>query len=285
MSEKLKSRLELYREYIYSDHWKAFRLTKLNEHGRFCDSCDYKNNLHVHHINYRNYYDCTTADLAVLCEPCHDDFHLAAKCLHFNFEGVQVPEIKQRIAEFRATPHKSRIESKRARRKAKREARAIVKPHNRQKAIKKAYIRMMGTCSDSAILEMINFLSSVIKAPPVIEIAPPKKLRAIVLPEPVSEAEIESIKARQLRHKRTCAFCGSKDDLRAFCLRPNTMRICQTDFRTICALCAINAESREVTDYLCKFPNNTSGSLYAHLQIIFKRVSGIPAWGAIQRVA
>lgn len=60
-------------EYLKSDHWKALRAEKLNQHPN-CDGCD-RTALDVHHLNYRNLYDVTVLDLMSLCRACHAEVH------------------------------------------------------------------------------------------------------------------------------------------------------------------------------------------------------------------
>jgi 5-methylcytosine-specific restriction endonuclease McrA len=62
-------------EYLKSDHWKNLRKEKLAENGKICESCGRKNNLDIHHLDYKNLYDVTLEDLKVLCRKCHNDEH------------------------------------------------------------------------------------------------------------------------------------------------------------------------------------------------------------------
>lgn len=77
---------ENYSEYIATEHWANLREMKFIQVGRFCQVCHTPNKLHVHHIHYRELYDCSVNDLAVLCERCHDTLHrqLKKKCLKSN---------------------------------------------------------------------------------------------------------------------------------------------------------------------------------------------------------
>lgn len=71
---KATGRFKAYLEYIESDHWKCLRRQALAIR-QSCLLCYRVSNLRVHHIRYRNLIDCTTDDLRVLCERCHDMLH------------------------------------------------------------------------------------------------------------------------------------------------------------------------------------------------------------------
>lgn len=60
--------------YLKSDHWMDLRAEKLSEYP-FCQRCTSKKTPDVHHLNYRNLYDCTTGDLLTVCRMCHDSIH------------------------------------------------------------------------------------------------------------------------------------------------------------------------------------------------------------------
>jgi 5-methylcytosine-specific restriction endonuclease McrA len=60
---------------LRSSHWKKLRRKKLEAERRTCQWCGSRARLHVHHLNYRDLYDVTLADLAVLCERCHTIVH------------------------------------------------------------------------------------------------------------------------------------------------------------------------------------------------------------------
>lgn len=61
--------------YLKSDHWRSLKLSKYQESGRKCEVCSTTKNLQIHHVNYRNIYDVTTADLRVLCKKHHQEVH------------------------------------------------------------------------------------------------------------------------------------------------------------------------------------------------------------------
>ena len=71
---------EEYEEYLACDHWKAIRQEALEWYGFRCALC-YRpqppNILHVHHRTYERVGEEDLADLTVLCERCHNLFHLA----------------------------------------------------------------------------------------------------------------------------------------------------------------------------------------------------------------
>lgn len=69
-----------YLRYINSPEWKDLRRQKLLEGLCTCELCtqvDRHND--VHHVVYNNLWDCTTADLRILCRPCHDLVHRMLK--------------------------------------------------------------------------------------------------------------------------------------------------------------------------------------------------------------
>lgn len=70
------SRKEWYWQvYLKSDHWHNTRELKLDFSGRFCANCQSKEQLDVHHKNYKNIFDVTVFDLEVLCRRCHNAEH------------------------------------------------------------------------------------------------------------------------------------------------------------------------------------------------------------------
>lgn len=67
-------RFKRYIDYMDSDHWRELRAKALALQ-KCCLACGKDRSLHVHHITYREFYDCELYDLAVLCEGCHDLLH------------------------------------------------------------------------------------------------------------------------------------------------------------------------------------------------------------------
>lgn len=66
-----------YGRYINTKHWQSLRERKLQAGGNMCNRCERMEAiLHVHHLNYRNWFDVTLDDLEVLCETCHNSHHL-----------------------------------------------------------------------------------------------------------------------------------------------------------------------------------------------------------------
>lgn len=68
-----------YLSYLESDHWRELKNRKSAEVGWRCQFCDGDHRIHGHHVNYRNYMDCTTEDILLLCEECHFYLHVALK--------------------------------------------------------------------------------------------------------------------------------------------------------------------------------------------------------------
>lgn len=62
--------------YLRSDDWKNLRAAKIHKEGALCKVCKRKSTSNdVHHLDYKNLYDVTLADLVVVCRPCHDKIH------------------------------------------------------------------------------------------------------------------------------------------------------------------------------------------------------------------
>lgn len=71
---------EEYKKYLKTDHWKCLKAKKYASlKYTSCQFCNTATNLDVHHINYRNIYDCKVEDLLVLCRDCHFAFHKVLK--------------------------------------------------------------------------------------------------------------------------------------------------------------------------------------------------------------
>lgn len=76
-----------YQDYLKSDDWLTKRYLKKLK-AKQCAICSTKDNLHVHHLNYRNLVDVEMSDLRVLCKRCHflaHDLHKAGK---FSFKST-----------------------------------------------------------------------------------------------------------------------------------------------------------------------------------------------------
>jgi hypothetical protein len=78
---KIMGRQATYEAYIKSDHWAELKAKKFGEAGKVCAFCGSASWIHVHHMNYRHLFDCTTSDLLVLCADCHKLLHRALICL------------------------------------------------------------------------------------------------------------------------------------------------------------------------------------------------------------
>lgn len=64
-----------YYEYINSYPWKQKRKLALQFYGYNCCLCGNRNDLQVHHRNYKNLFKESMEDLIILCESCHRQFH------------------------------------------------------------------------------------------------------------------------------------------------------------------------------------------------------------------
>lgn len=75
-----------YQSYLASDDWKQKKKQKFNSVSR-CAVCASMDNLHVHHLNYGNLYDCKQSDLRILCKRCHFLAHDLFKSGKFKFKN------------------------------------------------------------------------------------------------------------------------------------------------------------------------------------------------------
>jgi 5-methylcytosine-specific restriction endonuclease McrA len=71
MNEKDVRHSEYYINYLKSDTWRQRRLAKLEQSGFRCKRCGERNNLEVHHLNYKRLGNEDPSDLIVLCQSCH----------------------------------------------------------------------------------------------------------------------------------------------------------------------------------------------------------------------
>jgi len=90
--------------YLLSQHWTDLRQQKFAEAGKACKSCNGKNDIQCHHIRYKNFTDCTTADLIVLCEDCHKVLHAAIKVYKLKIDSVSEEQCADFIAKAKSDP-------------------------------------------------------------------------------------------------------------------------------------------------------------------------------------
>lgn len=64
-----------YETYLKSKHWALTRKKLLKERGSFCENCNQRNCLDVHHVHYETRGEETSSDLIVLCHKCHGQLH------------------------------------------------------------------------------------------------------------------------------------------------------------------------------------------------------------------
>ena len=69
-SSSRERRKREYQQYLRSDDWQKKRDEK-NSKLRRCAICASTENIHVHHLNYRNLHDVEQSDLRKLCRRCH----------------------------------------------------------------------------------------------------------------------------------------------------------------------------------------------------------------------
>lgn len=76
--EEEKPLFSSYRSYLYSPHWRKFRLKAIEHYGNVCSWCganDEKIKMNVHHISYDNLGNETFEDVILLCPTCHSKAH------------------------------------------------------------------------------------------------------------------------------------------------------------------------------------------------------------------
>ena len=64
-----------YQDYLASGHWRRLRKTKLGKGKNHCSVCTSRERVHIHHMQYRNWYDVRPDDLMRLCAACHKTVH------------------------------------------------------------------------------------------------------------------------------------------------------------------------------------------------------------------
>ncbi len=64
-----------YHNYLESDQWSNIRNIVLMRAKYKCEKCGGKENLDVHHLNYKSVFDESLKDLLLLCRSCHNNQH------------------------------------------------------------------------------------------------------------------------------------------------------------------------------------------------------------------
>jgi len=94
---------ERYQLYLKSPHWKKWSARR-KKNSKKCCICFTKENLHVHHLRYKRWYDVKAKDLKVMCKYCHFLTHDLMKSgeIMFKFEHYahKVAVIKRAIKKF-----------------------------------------------------------------------------------------------------------------------------------------------------------------------------------------
>lgn len=75
-----------YSHYINSDAWKAVRVRAFQERGVYCEACQTRLRLHVHHRTYARFKREEIEDLRILCETCHSLVHQAERTSTLSLE-------------------------------------------------------------------------------------------------------------------------------------------------------------------------------------------------------
>lgn len=76
-----------YKQYLLSDDWLTKRYKK-KLRAKQCAICNSKDELHVHHLNYKNLVDVELSDLRVLCRRCHFLAHELHKAGKYKFRST-----------------------------------------------------------------------------------------------------------------------------------------------------------------------------------------------------
>jgi len=71
-----------YRQYLESNHWFQLKTKALHKANYQCKACKKTGNLHVHHLKYKEWYNCHIGDVVVLCSECHHLVHLFKRQSH-----------------------------------------------------------------------------------------------------------------------------------------------------------------------------------------------------------
>ena len=67
---------DVYNEkYLNSRHWEALKSDMAKFRGKKCEFCGTKENLNLHHLRYKNWYDVEPEDLIWLCNLHHSLIH------------------------------------------------------------------------------------------------------------------------------------------------------------------------------------------------------------------
>ena len=75
-NENINDKKRKYTAFINSKEWYKIRARVINARGKYCEVCGNKNNIHIHHLNYKRFGGKEkNSDLQVLCKKCHMKIH------------------------------------------------------------------------------------------------------------------------------------------------------------------------------------------------------------------
>lgn len=145
----MTARYKAYLEYLNSEHWAALRKVKLNQQPA-CEICGSQQNMVVHHVNYRNWTDCSPQDLTSLCCFCHDQLHIALKFYQLRQSAIPDPaRMKELIEAYANTPNhdaaQHKKEMRRELRRKKKEERKGKRSQN--KSFRRQTKRFIQSCT------------------------------------------------------------------------------------------------------------------------------------------
>lgn len=103
----MKSRRELYDEYLRSETWQLKRRERLSIDGKRCLGCGATRNLHVHHRTYERFGGQELmSDLVSVCEKCHALIHKAANKSRMSLDRTTALILRLEPAEKKPKPRK-----------------------------------------------------------------------------------------------------------------------------------------------------------------------------------
>ncbi len=157
-----------YDEYCVGDHWRLLKGRKFKECGRKCMRCKTKQQIHVHHVRYKNLVDVETTDLMVLCKDCHETLHSAIRFYELHIEDVEGVSALAMIDKFLQTDKGGKFTRKREIKKERVKAfcgNTSGKPKKKlKKLVNKAYmVCQHNRYSPDSVQQLINELTEVLK--------------------------------------------------------------------------------------------------------------------------
>lgn len=126
-----------YKKYLKSEHWKDKRKEFKGDYIRVCVICGTNENIHLHHMTYKNVGNENLNELCYLCEECHNNIHSKEdetpnrkliNTFKRNSSGVVIPKQYQPVKKSKKQIRKER--EMKARQEKKERKRRIKEGHN-----------------------------------------------------------------------------------------------------------------------------------------------------------